>query len=163
MIHAVDSVLKLPKLEEQESWRKCLVGYNFLLLKYFLPTQLNMSLYLAVLTVVKKINKSKLWLHHVLHPINPSYVVCFLAGESGVHLPGHFHSGVLPKDSSIWAFVPWRSLFTKLLEHIRLCHCVHGVRWHLECPEVINKTQLSPEMIPKTVLNSSSNIDFFSL
>jgi len=67
-------------------------------------------------------------MYHLLHPITPAVnTVCFLAGESGVHLPDHFHSGVLPKDSSVWAPVPWRSLFTKLLELIRLCYCVHGV------------------------------------
>jgi len=46
-------------------------------------------------------------MYHLLHPITPAVnTVCFLAGESGVHLPDHFHSGVLPKDSSVWAPVP---------------------------------------------------------
>lgn len=55
--------------------------------------------------------------------------LCVFSGKSGVYLPRHLHFRVLSKDSGVWARVSWRSLFTELLEHIRLCHCLYGVRW----------------------------------
>lgn len=59
--------------------------------------------------------------------------VCLAAGEFGVHLPDHIHVRVLSEDSGVWARVPWRRLFTELLEHFGLCHRLHGVRWALSC------------------------------
>lgn len=62
------------------------------------------------------------------------FSICFLsAGEFGVYLPDHFHPRVLFEDSGIWLSVPRRRLFTELLEHIGLCHRLHGVRWDLSC------------------------------
>lgn len=50
------------------------------------------------------------------------------AGKSGVYLPDHLHVRVLLEDSGVRVCVPRRGLFTELLEHIGLCHCLHGVR-----------------------------------
>lgn len=59
------------------------------------------------------------------------FIKCFLSfasGEFGVYLPDHIHIGVLSEDSGVWVCVPRRSLFKELLEHIGLCHRLHGVR-----------------------------------
>lgn len=66
----------------------------------------------------------------MLHKIEkPSYkAICCAAGEPGVHIFGHFHSGVLPEDNSIRIVISRRCIFAELLEHTGLCHRVHGVR-----------------------------------
>lgn len=64
---------------------------------------------------------------------NSLICVCLSAGESGIYLHDYLHIRVLSEDSSVWVGVPWRRLFTELLEHIRLCHRLHGVRWAVGC------------------------------
>lgn len=55
------------------------------------------------------------------------YFCLLSAGELGVYLHDHLHLGVLPKDSGVRLSVPRRRLLAELLEHIGLCHCLHGV------------------------------------
>lgn len=59
--------------------------------------------------------------------------MCLLsAGELGVYLHDNLHPGVLPEDSGVRLSVPRRCLLTELLEHLGLCHRLHGVSFDLE-------------------------------
>ena len=71
----------------------------------------------------------------VMSFLKSNFRVCFYlsSGEPGVYLHDYLHIRVLSQDSGVRVGVPWRRLFTELLEHIRLCHRLHGVRWAADC------------------------------